>query len=75
MDHFGLTAEFACESCGSNSIVLPDVLTDDAAITCSGCGAALGSWRTFKDRVKRVVAADLVAKGRDPNGNPDLTSP
>ncbi len=59
MSGFALVSNFACEACGSPSIMLPETLTDGAAIHCSGCGHELGTWGAFRERAKRLIMADV----------------
>jgi hypothetical protein len=49
---------FACDGCGSVSVILPLELVDTATVRCSGCGREHGCWAQFKERVERIISAD-----------------
>lgn len=59
MSGFALLSNFACHTCSSPSIMLPEELTEAAPIRCSGCGMRLGSWGAFKEQVRQVVMAEV----------------
>lgn len=61
MSGFALLSNFACETCGSPSIVLPEQLNDQAGITCSGCGSTLGTWGGLKMRARQIIMAEAKA--------------
>jgi hypothetical protein len=66
MNGFALVSNFACDRCGSPSIMLPENLEDAAPIRCSGCGVELGTWGVFKERARRLIMADVESGELDP---------
>jgi hypothetical protein len=50
---------FACSSCGSPSITVPDEIHDAAELHCAGCGMSLGSWHAFKERTRQVILSEV----------------
>lgn len=63
-----MSVQFACEACGSPSVTFPARVTDDALITCGGCGLRLASWADFKRRTRQTVLREGVRRrlGREP---------
>lgn len=59
MGGFALHSNFACDTCGSPSIMLPGDICDKAAVRCSGCGQALGSWADLKRQARHVIDAEV----------------
>jgi hypothetical protein len=55
------TASFACTACGSPSIRVPDEIHDAADLSCAGCGTALGSWLTFKERIRQAILREIAS--------------
>jgi predicted nucleic acid-binding Zn ribbon protein len=53
--------DFRCLACGCAALVYPKVLQDDAAVTCSACGAFLA---TFGELKKRSEPTSLSKSGR-----------
>lgn len=53
-----MSVEFACGACGSPSVVFPARVTDDAAITCAGCGLVLATWAEFKRSTRQSIRRD-----------------
>lgn len=66
MGGFALLSSFACDTCGSPAIMLPDHPEPCSAIRCSGCGARLGTWGAFKERARQVIMEDVEERGVDP---------
>lgn len=66
MGGFALLSNFACDHCGSPSIMLPDCPADQSLIRCSGCGGELGSWGGFKARARQVIMDEVRAGVADP---------
>ncbi len=58
MGGFALLSSFACDTCGSPAIMLPDAPEDTSAIRCSGCGSRLGTWGEFKARARQLIIED-----------------
>lgn len=58
-------SKFACDDCGSISVILPAELIDSAFVRCSGCGREYGPWREFKQEVEQIISAEP----RPMNGN------
>lgn len=58
-------SKFACDNCGSISVILPAELVDSAIVRCSGCGREYGRWGEFKLEVEQIVSAEP----RRMNGN------
>ncbi|MFN3671019.1 MAG: hypothetical protein ACK4VM_03815 [Bosea sp. (in: a-proteobacteria)] len=50
-------SKFACDNCGSVSVVLPEELIESAFVRCSGCGREFGRWGQFKQEVERIISA------------------
>lgn len=65
MRESAMRSHFECEGCGSPSIILPSVLSDDALVHCSSCGACLGSWQAFKHRAERIIMAEAAPARTD----------
>jgi hypothetical protein len=55
------TPSFACAACGSPSIRVPDEIHDAADLACAGCGAALGSWLAFKERIRQAILREIAS--------------
>ncbi len=55
------TSSFACIRCGSPSIRIPDEIHDAADLSCSGCGAELGSWFAFKERIRLAILREIAS--------------
>lgn len=53
--------EFFCGACGCPAVALPSRVDDDAPVTCQGCGSGLGTWRDYKQQVKRKIWASRPA--------------
>jgi hypothetical protein len=49
--------QFACDSCGGASIMLPRELTDEASVRCKGCGRLIATWAEFKESATRAILA------------------
>ena len=52
-----------CVHCGGKKFVLKGAASDDAAVTCSNCGATLGAWKTVRAGMLDAVESKP-AKGR-----------
>lgn len=59
---------FACPSCGSPSIALPEILDDEAVVHCGRCAAEVGRWGPFKALARRPDGAGARPAGRDGAG-------
>ena len=59
MTALGAHPQFACPSCGSPSISVPDEIHDAAEVHCAGCGMSLGSWHAFKERTRQVILKEV----------------
>ena len=59
-----MSDEFACPSCGSQSVVYPHAAEDDAGVVCRTCGAYLGTLAQFRRLVERVAARAAEATSR-----------
>jgi hypothetical protein len=46
-----------CSACGCPALVYPKVLEDDAAVTCSGCGALVATYNEMKKRSEPTEAS------------------
>ena len=55
------TSSFACTACGSPSIRVPDEIHDAADLSCAGCGAELGSWFAFKERIRQAILREIAS--------------
>ncbi len=66
MGGFALLSSFACDTCGSPAIMLPDAPEDASMIRCSGCGSRLGSWGEFKARARQLIVDDPSHAHADP---------
>jgi hypothetical protein len=53
------SSSFACTACGSPSIRVPDEIHDAADLSCAGCGAELGSWFAFKERIRQAILREI----------------
>lgn len=51
-------SKFACDNCGSISVILPTELIDSALVRCGGCGREYGRWREFKQEVDQIISAE-----------------
>lgn len=51
-------SKFACDRCGSISVILPSELNDSAFVRCGGCGRDYGCWAQFKQEVDRIISAE-----------------
>jgi transcription elongation factor Elf1 len=51
-----MSDEFACPSCGCQSVVYPHAAEDDAGVMCRTCGTFLGTLAQFRRFVERVAA-------------------
>ena len=47
-DACGREITFACDRCGSPSVVLPEVFDDVCEVRCGACGKWLMTWKDFK---------------------------
>jgi hypothetical protein len=56
--HCGLH-HFACRTCGSPSITVPDEINDAAELRCASCGVGLGSWHAFKERTRQAILSEI----------------
>ncbi len=63
MDGSRAIASFACPACGSPSITVPHEIHDAANLSCAGCGAEVGSWLAFKERIRQAILHEI-ASGR-----------
>lgn len=59
MGGFALLSNFACDTCGSPSIMLPGDICDSSSVCCSGCGVALGSWSDLKRQARQIIDAEV----------------
>jgi transcription elongation factor Elf1 len=59
-----MSDEFACPSCGRQSVVYPRAAEDDAGVVCRTCGAFLGTLSQFRRFVERVAARATVQTSR-----------
>jgi hypothetical protein len=57
---------FACRSCGSPAVVLPEELNDNASVRCEGCNDVLATWGAFKARTTRAILAEMRLHGARP---------
>ena len=55
------SSSFACTACGSPSIRVPDEIHDAADLSCAGCGAGLGSWFAFKERIRQAILREIAS--------------
>jgi hypothetical protein len=53
--------QFACNACGSPSVLPPATLEENALVHCGGCGACIGTWQEFKHRAGRAILAETDA--------------
>jgi hypothetical protein len=58
--------EFACQACGSASVVYPDRLIDEAPVKCRRCETVLGTLAEFRlsaeaatARLRKLSAGDV----------------
>ncbi|HEU4519410.1 MAG TPA: hypothetical protein VFS03_07830 [Microvirga sp.] len=49
--------QFACPTCASPAVTLPDELVPDAAVRCQSCGRFVSTWLEFKCRTTAVIMA------------------
>jgi hypothetical protein len=49
---------FACTSCGSPSVSLPETVEDSAIVACRSCGAAISTWGELKRRATEIIVAE-----------------
>jgi hypothetical protein len=61
MDGSRATPSFACTTCGSPSITVPDEIHDAANLSCAGCGAGAGSWLAFKERIRQAILHEIAS--------------
>jgi uncharacterized Zn finger protein len=50
-----MAEEFACPNCSSQSVVYPDVPTDDEYVTCRACGTILATVSQFRRLVESLL--------------------
>ena len=58
-------SNFACDNCGSISVILPAELIESALVKCSGCGREYVCWGEFKQEVEQTLSGEP----RRMNGN------
>jgi hypothetical protein len=49
--------QFACPTCASPAVTLPDELVPDAAVRCRNCDRFVSTWLEFKCRTTAVIMA------------------
>lgn len=54
-DAGNLKFSLSCSECGSNNVPIPEDAPDDTCITCSTCGADLGSLGDLKGTIKSMA--------------------
>ena len=50
---------FACETCGSPAITMPEEFHDRAPVLCRGCGGLLATWGMFKQKTTQVILSEI----------------
>ncbi|MBM6583919.1 hypothetical protein ILT44_27330 [Microvirga sp. BT689] len=61
VDSSWTTSSFAYTACGSPSIRVPDEIHGAADLACASCGAALGSWLAFKERIRQAILREIAS--------------
>jgi uncharacterized Zn finger protein len=56
-----MSDQFACPTCASPAVTLPDELVADAAVRCQSCGRFVSTWLEFKCRTTAVIMSQHAA--------------
>jgi hypothetical protein len=59
----GIVSVFVCDECRSPAFAIGGRIADEAAVTCDGCGAPLGSWAEFRKHLERSLAEKTRGNG------------
>ena len=50
---------FACSTCSSPAVTLPEEFHDRAPVLCQGCGGLITTWGLFKQRTTQVILSEI----------------
>jgi len=52
------TERFDACVCGAVSVVVPQIIADEAPVSCGGCGRVIGSWLAYKSFVSGAIGRE-----------------
>ena len=55
--------DLACDVCRSNRFGFPEGGDEDAIVTCSDCGSAVGTLRSLREQIERAILSKRKANG------------